>query len=60
MAGPLAQVSPESATSHPKAVSWCRFPTSTVAGPQGLEPLSLRMNNLSYVLDLALVKATCG
>lgn len=60
MSGLLAQASMKSATSHPLAVSWCRFPTSTVAGPQGLEPLSLGMNNLSYVLVLALVKAICG
>ena len=48
MSGLLAQACSESATSRFLTVSWCRFPASTVAGPQGLLPLSLGMDNLSY------------
>lgn len=49
MSGLLAQAYPESATSritNSCSVSFCRFPAYTVAGPQGLVPLSLGMDNL--------------
>ncbi len=48
MSGLLAQACSESVTSRFLTVSWYRFPASTVAGPQGLQPLSLGMDNLSY------------
>ena len=60
MSGLLAQACSESATSRYLTVSWCRFPASTVAGPQGLQPLSLGMDNLSYEVGQGLSSHAIG